>query len=235
MIDYNKIVAWMPHSSTYLPLVKEWGNKNLIKDSKKYTDLFVDKLFDFIPNIIKSDYARHVVDLERYEDDSKEVMSKYGLGVLYTKLTNGKDFKRSYTVSDGQLIYYYRNKHDELKGRVESVGDGCLLLDLHSFSKKERFVKVKGKTPDICIGYNSYDDLAYDTIDRIEDYCKSVGIRVGFNNPYSGAMTANTKVNHRSVMIEVNKDLYLIKDTLKSDYYKVVQHLKNIIEIIQSN
>ena len=48
MIDYNKIVAWMPHSSTFLPLVKTWGNKALIKDSEKYTDLYVDKLFDFI-------------------------------------------------------------------------------------------------------------------------------------------------------------------------------------------
>lgn len=235
MINYNKIVAWMPHSNTFLPLAKEDGNKALLKDSTKYTDLYVDKLFDFIPDIIKSDYARHVVDLERYEDDSKEIMSKYGLGMLYTKLTNGKKFKREFAVSDAQLIYYYRNKHAELQRRVEEIGNGCLLLDLHSFNKKEKFVKIKGKTPDICIGYNSFDDLAYDTIDRIEAYCKSVGIRVGFNNPYSGAMTANTKVNHRSVMIEVNKDLYLVKNELKADYYKVVQHLKNIIEIIQKN
>lgn len=225
----------MPHSSTFLPFILEPGPKTLINDSKKYTDLYVDKLFDFIPDIIKSDYARHVVDLERYEDDKKEVMAKYGLGMLYTKLTNGKTFKRNFAVNDTQLIYYYRNKHEELARRVESVGNGCLLLDLHSFNKKERFVKLRGKAPDICIGYNSFDDLAYDTIDRIERYCKSVGIKVGFNNPYSGAMTANTKVTHRSVMIEVNKDFYLLDGELKSDCYKVKQHLKNIIEIIQKN
>lgn len=235
MIDYNKIVAWMPHSNTFLPFIFEPGNKAVIKDSQRYTDLYVDKLFDFIPDIIKSDYARHVVDLERYEDDEKEVMSKYGLGMLYSKLTNGKKFKREFGVSDAQLIYYYRNKHAELQRRVEEVGNGCLLLDLHSFNKKEKFLKIKGKAPDICIGYNSFDDIKPETLEKIERYCKSVGLKVGFNNPYSGAMTADTIVKHRSVMIEVNKDLYLEDNELKSDSYKVVQHLKNIIEIIQKN
>ena len=31
-------------------------------------------------------------DVEKYLDDSKEVMSKYGMGAVYTKDSNGKEF-----------------------------------------------------------------------------------------------------------------------------------------------
>ena len=55
---------------------------------------------------------------------------------------------------------------------------------------------------------------------------------IKFNDPFSGAMTANTIVKHRSYMIEVNKRTYLTNNNLNADVYKTISWLKGIVDIL---
>lgn len=54
------------------------------------SDYLVDRfILDSFNNIIKFKYSRMLCDVERYLDDAQEKMSKYGMGALYTKDSNG--------------------------------------------------------------------------------------------------------------------------------------------------
>ena len=68
---------------------------------------------------------------------------------------------------------------------------------------------------DICIGFNndfSYDKDIVDII--INEFTKS-GYSVAVNEPFSNSITPKADVNYKSVMIEVNKKVYMNETTLK--------------------
>lgn len=228
MRDYNKIVAWIPHSSTFIPnkVDTEVANDNLI-----LSDLFIDKLYPYLTNRIVSKYSRFVVDLERYSDDSKESMSKVGMGMLYCKTIKGNSFTRSFG-EDSIYRQYYIDMHNELKRRVEEIGDGCILLDIHSFNNTPLACDTDSNPsrPDLCIGFNGSIEEALKK--QIEEISKEYNKTVKFNSPFIGAMTANTKVKHHSIMLELNKRTYMIGQDLRSDAYKTSIWLKRIVDCI---
>ena len=57
------------------------------------TDLGIDELFkDYECIKVIPKYSRLYCDVERFKDDDKEIMSKYGEGVVYTHLYDGTVF-----------------------------------------------------------------------------------------------------------------------------------------------
>ena len=97
------LIANIPHSSTYVPpLIKEsfvLNDDDLKRELLKMTDRYVDELFSCVPDIggisVVYRYSRMVVDPERFEDDRKEEMSRKGMGVIYTKTSNGNKLRIS--------------------------------------------------------------------------------------------------------------------------------------------
>lgn len=91
----DKFIIHIPHSSTKLPNIfyerllvdKEYIEKENIFMSDYLIDTFVSSNFK---NVVKFDYSRLFCDVERYKDDDKEEMSKYGMGVIYTNDSNNK-------------------------------------------------------------------------------------------------------------------------------------------------
>ena len=86
------ILFHVPHSALKIP--KQYRDicikdQNYIKRTNKFlSDYLTDKL---IPNkchklIFK--YSRLFCDVEKFKDDSKEIMSKKGMGVIYTNDCN---------------------------------------------------------------------------------------------------------------------------------------------------
>lgn len=233
MNNYEKVVAWIPHTGTFIPFANTL-DKQVVADNLILSDLYVDTLFKFIPskNKITTTFSRFVVDLERYADDSKEPMSQKGMGMLYTKTINGKPFDRRNIDKYFDFRSYHYIKHLELKTAVEKIGDGCILLDLHSFNDQPLTCDTD-KTPnrpDICIGYN---ETISDTLkDKLLKTSSLFGKVLKFNTPFVGAMTVDTDVKYNSFMIEVNKKNYLINNEVCADAYKISFLLQRLVDTI---
>ena len=227
--NLNKYVIHIPHSSLEVP---KYFKKYLTYSYEKFEkenificDYLVDK---FVPNnfnnIIKFKYSRMYLDVERYLEDDKEEMSKYGMGALYIKDSNGKEFVKRNKKDNEYIINNYYKKHhknlDSLVGKTLDKYGKCFIIDLHSFSD-EFVLKMfnKKNNPDICIGINksNYDSkLVVKTISHFKRY----GYSVKINYPYSGAIISNRYPFVKSIMIEINKRVYLKDKKTFDKFYK---------------
>ena len=217
-IPLSKFIIHIPHSSLEVP--KEFRGRLLVDD--KYFEkenIFMSdyKIDEFIPkdypNIVKFNYSRMFCDVERYLDDSKEEMSKYGMGAIYIKDSNGDKFiKLDKEYRQFVIDNYYKKHHNNLDLMVEKLlnkYNDCFIIDLHSFS--DEFVNKmfnKNNNPDICIGINksNYD---INLLEKIINHFSSYGYSVMINYPYSGSIISNKYPDVKSIMIEVNKRVYL--------------------------
>ena len=166
----NKILLHIPHASTKLPN-EFWENVVQAKEvinrfMNVITDVDTDKLFaENEYDKLVFPYSRVFCDVEKFADDELETMSKYGMGVVYSKTNLGvcfRSYDKEYT--DKVLTKYYYPYHQELNEKAENMlSDGSLvvLIDCHSFSKEIIMEKDKQvDLPEICIGYNDEDTLA---------------------------------------------------------------------------
>ena len=232
------ILFHVPHSSLKIP--KQYWNicikdKNYIKISNIFlSDFLTDKL---IPNkchklIFK--YSRLFCDVEKFKDDSKEIMSKKGMGVIYTHDCDNvitipnKKYKRKIYKS-----YYdkHHNKLDKIITNLLKKYNKCIIIDFHSFSDEmtKKLFNIN-TNPDICIGIDS-NYINNDLINFTINHFKCYGYSIEINKPYSGTIIPNKyfyKNDKRlsSLMIEINKRIYLNQkkdfDKLKlciDDYY----------------
>ena len=96
------------------------------------------------------------------------------------------------------------------------LGKGTLLIDCHSFSSQPNLLCSNPPDIDICIGFN--DDSTCPekvVIGKIKEHFLSRGYKVGINTPFSNSKTFEVPVRYHSVMIEVNKRLYMNEQTLE--------------------
>ena len=233
--NLDKYVIHIPHASLDVPQVFKRNLTisyyNFQRKNIFISDYLVDK---FVPNnfsnIVKFNYSRMFCDVEKYLDDSKEVMSKYGMGVLYTKDSNGKKFANR--EKEKWIINIYKSHHkklDSMVGEVLSKKGNCFIIDLHSFSDEFVYKMFNKKnTPDICIGINkNYDkELLLKTIKHFKKHNYSVKI----NYPFSGSITSNKYSEVKSIMIEINKRVYLksIKDF--NEFYNCMMEYYNLLK-----
>ena len=214
----DKIIIHIPHSSLYLP--KEFYNriildKEYVEEENKFmcdykVDLFLPKGF----NILKFNYSRLFCDVERYKIDKLEEMSKYGMGVIYEKDSNGNKFINLDKKYKNNIIKKYYDKHhnkfNNLVNETLKKYNICYIIDLHSYS--DLFVKKvlnKSNNPDICIGINK-EYYSKKLTDFTINHFKKYGYSIKINYPYSGTMCPNKKDDRvKSIMIEINKRIYL--------------------------
>ena len=203
---YDNIVLNIPHASNNGIGLTQWEHKEmLLPEIRKWTDWYTDLIFipekkDRIKTIV-ADYSRFVVDVERLPDDP---MNKCGQGIIYTDF-NG--FHRDVDEEERMVLmgYYY----SYIKKLKSMLSDHSLLIDCHSFPSDLNDV-------DICIGYN--DDWSRPTdfiIELVAEAFKRLGLKVDFNTPYSNAIAPETSYTYNSIMIEINKKLYLNEKTLE--------------------
>ena len=89
---------------------------------------------------------------------------------------------------------------------------------------------------DICIGYNTDstkpDDVALGTIIC---HFRTRGYKVGVNEPFSNSKTFDVPVKYHSVMIDVNKRLYMDEDTLEktAGFDKLKRDIQAVYEILK--
>lgn len=91
------LLVHIPHSSTYIPPEMKvkflLSDDDLQKELLRMTDRYTDEIFSCVAELggisIKYNYSRLVLDPERFRDDGKEKMACRGIGVIYTKDSNG--------------------------------------------------------------------------------------------------------------------------------------------------
>lgn len=220
----NLVLLHIPHSS--LKLTKEFKqlekciSRDEINDFNfAMIDLYTDKLFSSNRyKHIKAKYSRICCDMEKFSNDNEEEMSKYGMGVVYTKTNQSKNLinpNDKYKKSILNKYYFpYHNKLNNLVNSALRTNKKTILIDCHSFSKE---IIMNGKIsnlPDICIGYNDYFEKDEQLLKITLNYFSNLGYNIVVNYPYSGAMIPNCLMKNRnknfaSIMIEINKNLYM--------------------------
>lgn len=242
----QKVILHIPHSSNIIPFYDGYVATDAeIKDEiLKLTDwhtedLFIHKLA--IPVI--APFSRIFCDVERFSDDKEEEMAKYGMGMLYETLDNGKKLREI----DEKLrakIYknYYKPHHAQLTNFVDEQlrKEGkALIIDCHSFSNIpfNRDLNKSVPRPQICIGADEFH-TSQSLVHLIKEYFQNNNYICEINNPYNGSLVPsnyyNENKNVQSVMIEINRNLYL-KDSsnernenynnLKKTIYGLINHL----------
>ncbi len=217
-----KTILHIPHASLAVP--NDFYDGLLIprdefsRYNKEMTDFGVEKLFRNVEGErIIAPYSRLYCDMERYRDDNKEPMAKYGEGVVYTHLYDGTLFHAHDENYRNTVLKYYDAYHanfNETVLRLLKEDSSLLILDCHSFSDKMAAHFFAPPFPDVCIGIEKeyYDK---EITEKILSAIQNKGYRYAINYPYRGsivptiAASLSSKKKIVSIMIEVNKRIYL--------------------------
>ena len=198
----NNVVLNIPHASIngiYDRELSGWEtNPHFINDCvSRWTDWYTDFLFhsdNYNVTSIIFPYSRFVCDAERLEIDE---MDAIGQGIAYREFDG---YKRDLTEERERKVKQLWVEHQQ-KLR-DCLNKDSVLIDCHSFPSDMHEC-------DICIGYN--DDWSFDPyiVNGIKREFEKSGYKVALNAPYTNSITPKTDFQYKSVMIEVNKRLYM--------------------------
>ena len=104
------------------------------------------------------------------------------------------------------LLSLWHNHQERLR---YNLCPDALLLDCHSFPSELSDV-------DICIGYNEdWSKPNKETIELAINLFEDYGYKVGINEPYSNSETPDCPFTYQSMMLEVNKKVYMEDGSLQ--------------------
>jgi N-formylglutamate amidohydrolase len=148
-------------------------------------------------------------------------------------------------IREAILKDYYGPHHEKLNQTVEKQLKKCgkaTILDCHSFPNKpfKRDLNQNPDRPDFNIGTDAFH-TPKKLIILSKKFFNEKGLSVGLDWPYSGTIVplAQYKKNKnvQSIMLEVNRSLYLDKNTnLRSkQYLKTKGIIQEYLKILQEN
>jgi len=250
-IDKIPLVANIPHSSTCIPEHNRTSfllnDDELHQELLRMTDRYTDELFSRVSTIGGTCFvygvSRLVVDPERFEDDEDEDMAKKGMGVIYTKSSDGRPLRESIPDAERKQLLdaYYRPYHKRFQKEVQHCldrFDTCMIIDCHSFpSKPLPFEDASKKRPDICIGILPFH-TPQSLINEIQGFCAQHNWTTAINEPFEGTyvplkfLKKDTRV--KSIMIEINRRLYMDEHTGRktNQYQETKQNITEMVKII---
>jgi N-formylglutamate amidohydrolase len=244
----KKIILHIPHSSINIPLIDGYINdtEKINHELIKLTDWYTDELFYAeTERMIITPFSRIFCDVERFENDEQEIMSKVGMGLLYESFDDGSLLRKVSPVLRANIIKNYYWKHhnkllDEVNQQIINHGN-CLIVDCHSYPSKPliRDLDLTAIRPDFNIGIDKYH-TPQKLIDASIVYFKQRGYSLGVDWPYKGTIVPlahyqrNKKV--KSIMLEVNRALYLNEPSnVKSEKFNETKKIvEGFIEMIKN-
>jgi N-formylglutamate amidohydrolase len=211
----RNIVLNIPHASingVFDPKYGGWPcNQYFVNNClNRWTDWYTD--FLFLPLSEQKDvstvvfpYSRFVCDAERLEDDPLE---EIGQGIIYKEY----GYHKRNDMNEKQIketLRLWEQHQKSLKKHIKSPN--TVLIDCHSFPSDL-------SDCNICIGHN--DDWSYNgkIVNGIVKIFKSRGYTVEINKPFSNSITPQMPFPYTSVMIEVNKRVYMNESTHCLEY-----------------
>ena len=173
-----------------------------------------------------------------------EPMSKIGMGVVYSKTSQGATLRDKLTGDEKQRLIdnYYLPHHERLTlaANAELVANQqCLLVDCHSFPSFPLpfYLDKSPDLPDICLGTDDFHTPEW--LGQVVDALfRESGFKIKSNSPFSGTMVplSHYKKNPAvsSILIEINRCLYMDERTgLKNEFFdKTKQEIRTILNKI---
>ena len=217
----GRIILHIPHASTRIPMYDGYkvSESRLRKENILHLDCYTHDLFrhpDATPII--AGFSRIFCDVERFPDDSMEIMAKKGMGALYEKLDSGKPLRKITPALRTEIIKnFYEPHHRRLKSAVEkqlAQYGKALILDCHSFPDIpfQRDLNQDPGRPDYNLGIDEFHTSG-ELLELAKQFFISRNLSVGINTPYSGSIVPikyyRKNKNVRTIMLEVNRNLNL--------------------------
>jgi N-formylglutamate deformylase len=239
------MILHIPHASTYIPPEISFNKADISDDIFRMTDWYTDKLFHHT-NADKVTFgaSRLVCDVERFIDD--EPMEKYGMGVCYKNDSYGNNMRDISPDEHNYIIEnYYKPHHAKLAQAVSyslSMFDSTIIVDCHSFNDHPMpHDPYDGIRPDICIGVDEFHTPLH-LVKGLIEYLGENNISYQINTPFAGSIVPASYYQQNkdvwSVMIEVNKRLYMDGDERSSNWNntkQLVSGLLNTVNVIGEN
>jgi len=211
------------------------------EDALYLSDMYCDELFDYEGvRTFKAEYNRYICDVERFPDDAQEEMAKKGQGLYYTHLFDGSRFRGAERRDEIKEKVYdkFHQEFSDAVGNALRDSSRCLIIDCHSFPDD---LEGRGDLPDICFGSSDYHTphwLLDAAIGFIRDSYGALDVKV--NDPFSGAIVPaeyfRNNENVCSVMIELNRRLYMSPGYIKSEGFQSTKKLcKELIGFLIKN
>jgi len=228
----KKIILHIPHSSVAIPFSDGYlvNEIQLKEEQLLLTDWFTDDLFRHEDAIyVNAPFSRLFCDVERFADDPMEIMSRVGMGVLYSNRDDGTPLRVvSPELRERIIREYYQPHHKKLADAVERClqhNGKALILDCHSFPDVplKRDLCQEGTRPDYNLGTDDFH-TSPSLVQIAEGFFRKRNLTVGINTPYSGSIVplAVYRKDERvqTLMLEVNRRNYLLPGSnIKSANY----------------
>jgi len=218
MEQKKNILLHIPHSSTAFPEGSGYTFNDLNDEERLLIDYYTDGLFaplhssEQISDIVFP-YCRLYCDVERLINDPLE---EEGLGISYRRFTRGHPKTRRSFSTLSSAFELYADHHATMSKEIVRKQAPVLLLDCHSFSSLPNLLNFNPPNIDICVGFNDDSTCPSEALIKyIVQYFQSLGYKVGINNPFSNSKTFEVPVVYHSIMIEVNKRLYMDEQSLE--------------------
>jgi N-formylglutamate deformylase len=220
------MIIHIPHSSVVVPESDTYVI-DPTDEIDRVTDWYTDILFEHDQfDKLVFPYSRVYCDVERFEDDP---LNERGNGIYYTKCLDGTDLRREDEEEKATVMKIYKNHHLELANYINqyiSYFEKVTIVDAHSYSDEQARYTEKTKTPDFCIGFDDFH-TPQKMVDWIVDHIKSNGFTYEINDPFEGTIVPTffyqKNKNVQSIMIEVNKRLYLTDQFQKNTEFEAVK------------
>lgn len=205
----TKLVIHVPHASTAIP-EDVWSEftvsrQNVEAEAVASADLYTGEMARQAwpqAEIFEAEVSLIVVDVERYDDDSRVEMAEDGRGVFYTCDHLLRPIRKtlSGTRREELLARHYRPHWK----RLQTQAANAILVDLHTYPVDPWPIErhAHGRRPEIDIGFSEgLTPLSW--IDALTEHFQQYGYEVGHNTPYVGVIDAGAKA---AVMIEIRRD-----------------------------
>ncbi len=230
------ILLSVPHCGTAFPDELKGEYKRKMADCPDDTDWFVDKLYDFAPDMgismISAVYSRWVIDLNR-DPESKPL---YTDGRIITALCPSTDFfgnsiyENERTVVDHREVnrrlnsYYhpYHRRIEELLIELKKQFGKVLLWDCHSIRQHVPTIH-KEKFPDLILGDADGTSASPGLIEIALKGLESGAYGVNHNYPFKGGYITRhfgkPLENQHALQLEMSKVMYM--DDAEMNYNEV--------------
>jgi N-formylglutamate amidohydrolase len=174
--------------------------------------------------IVQAQVSRIVVDVERYNDDTKEEMAAVCRGALYTHDHNQLKIRQALPEwrREELLSRFYWPHWRELRAQAA----GSILIDLHTYPAEPWSIErhVQGPRPEIDIGFT--EGLTPPSwVSALSQHFHQQGYDVGHNTPYAGVIDVGAKA---AVMIEIRRDIVGPPNSADPKWKRLIDALRSM-------